>query len=68
MAVIKTLGTVSDAQILADLQELGTTTAITDYATVAGIPTLTWASAPSTKDLNDAASYFQQNNQLRNWT
>lgn len=68
MAVTKTLGSVADAAILSDLQSLDLDTDVTSYATVAGIPTVTWASEPSAKDKNNVAAYFQQNNQLRQWT
>lgn len=68
MSATKTLGSINDAAILADLQELDIDTVITGYATVLGIPTVTWATEPSTKDKNNVAAYFQQNNQLRQWT
>lgn len=68
MSTTQTLGPVPDAAILSDLQGLGTSVAITDYHTILGVPTVTWASAPTASDQNDVTAYFQQNNQLRQWT
>lgn len=68
MSVTQVLTSISDAAILADLQALGTSASVTDYHTVAGVPTVTWASAPTPADQNDVTAYFQQNSQLRQWT
>lgn len=54
----------SDSAILADLQGLGTNTEISDYATVGGIPTITWNGNPTAGDENTVVAYFQQGNQL----
>lgn len=68
MASTKTLGNIPDAAILSDLQQMDLDIDVTGYSTVLTIPTVTWSSEPTISDKNKVASYFQQNNQLRQWT
>lgn len=70
MAVTRTLADISDAAILTDLQALGTSVAITGFASalITGAPQVTWASSPTANDENMVTAYFQGNNQLRSWS
>lgn len=65
--ITKTLGWISDAAILAELQSLNTQVQIVGYQTIAGSPVVSWESSPTGEDENVLAAYFQQNNQLRSW-
>lgn len=54
----------SDALVLAELQDLGTSVGITGYDSTNGSPNVTWADAPGSLDENAILAYFQQNNHL----
>lgn len=48
----------SDADVLAELQTLGTSVAITGYSSVSG-KQVTWADTPTADDVSLAEWYFQ---------
>lgn len=63
MSAASIVRTKSDADVLTDLQGLGTTTAITGYSSQAG-QGITWEAAPGAIEKNAVLAYFQQNNHL----
>lgn len=63
MSVDQTVSQKSDAAILTDLQGWGFATNVTNFSSGSGL-VITWASAPSASDANDALAYFQGGNHL----
>lgn len=53
----------SDADVLTDLQQLGTSVNITGYSSLPSQIT-TWDDTPSALDKNAVLAYFQQNNHM----
>lgn len=61
--VLHTVSQKSDAAILSDLQGWGFSTEVSNFSSVSGL-VITWASAPSAFDANEALSYFQTGSHL----